>query len=1343
MLRQRLAAVRRQLRLVATVRGAGFLLTVVLATAAVSGLIDWRWHLPALVRAVVLVGTLAGGIVVAYRYLFRPLSVPSDDLSLALRVEEAYPALNDALASTVQFLERKAPAASASAPLEREAVKRALGQATGCDFGKVVNRRGLLWASALGTLSTAVVVGLFVLSPVLAATALLRFTNPFGAHEWPKKTQLEIDPPRLRIGRNEAFEVRGQVRGVIPPQATIVFRFEGFPNLEHHCDIKTDSEGVGQLTTRLEPGRVQRNFRFQVRANDAVSAEYHVEVLPPPSLVALDSGPSPQLTLFYPPYTGLRSPELLSPGTGNIDAVAGTFARLRARADRPLKRAWIEYQPDEPTAVTPSFLGHLGAECVGAAVSLCAADRAWRAGVPATFDADHCTFTIDFQPATNGTYALHFEDETGLRNSRLFELRLHPDPAPTVNLVRPSPSRDILTVLPTAELTLEVTAEDLKYALRSVFVEYRTQRDERPRRRFLYDPASGLAPLLAPLAGPEFLAAPPLSSKPQRLEFRQKLALSSLRHADGSALKEEDVVFLRAAADDFDDFTVGKQPGRSHEVEIHVVGRNALDLILNQKQADVQQELLRLREREREALQKVTEAENRLKKGEKLTPEDQEKLLQAEQLQQQIRERVGTEKDGLRAELKRILETLKQNHLEKTAVQERMSDVAREMNRLATNELEQIEPRLTNARKLAELLEERTREERKSQLRAQAKEAENEARTAEKAADEKEREAARAEQKAEASANAADKARHNEDAKRQRERARELRQKAAELKERAVRDRKEANETPDANQPRQALAEVRKNQEEVEKTLNDLLTRRLEPWTSSHEIKSEANRLLEEQKRVEAELEKLMERDKNPKKPEESFLGKSREELTPRQRAELDALKESQQKLEERTRQLLDKMDRVATERDEKDPETARELREAREQAQKDNLNEKMKQAREQIEHNKLSDALHTQKTNVENLKKLVKNLEDKREAELDRLAKKLRERERELAELVKEQEQLRKKIKEAKQIGDKAKREEELKRLAREQKELQQKTQKMVERLTRMRASRASQELGQASKQMEGAGEQLERGKSDETEQEELLERLNEAQNELERARQAAEDELAREQIGRLTDLITRLKERQESLNVESARIQGAVQQRSAWPRNLKLSMLSMRTAQKGLGAETEEVATKQLTGSPVFARLMRRAADAMTDASGRAERVARDEVDPTKLPDSELTRLQQQALRRLTQVVDALKDAAEKMEQALASGGGGGGGGDGESGTPGDGIPPLAQLKLLRDMQKDVNQRTEAFKKQHPDTKNLAGKDKAELESIRKDQQDVADLIDELSRPVNEPEEKEGDKP
>ena len=176
--------------------------------------------------------------------------------------------------------------------------------------------------------------------------------------------------------------------------------------------------------------------------------------------------------------------------------------------------------------------------------------------------------------------------------------------------------------------------------------------------------------------GPAILAAPSLTTRPQRLHFRQKLPLKRIRHADGSSLREEDVVFLRACADDFDEVNPNKEPGHSPEVEIHIVGRNALEIVLNQEQAGVQQELLRLREKEREAMKKVTEAENRLKKAENLNTDDQEKLLQAEQLQQQIRERVGTEKEGLRSDVKRILDGLKSNGMEKTAAQERMRDVS-------------------------------------------------------------------------------------------------------------------------------------------------------------------------------------------------------------------------------------------------------------------------------------------------------------------------------------------------------------------------------------------------------------------------------------------------------------------------------------------------------------------------------------------------------------------------------------------------------------------------------------------------------------------------------------------
>jgi hypothetical protein len=1327
-LRQRLAGLRRRLRLVATVRGVGFLLSVLLAVGVAAGLLDWQWHLPALVRALVLVAALTGGILISYRYLFRPLSAPSDDLSLALRVEEKYPALNDALASTVQFLERGVATESSSTVLEREAVKHALGRAAGCDFLEVVNKRGVWWAGASGGAFVALTLTLIFLSPRLAATAFLRLAHPFGDINWPKKTQLALDEPKLRIGRNEAFEVSGQVHGVIPPQATVVFRMQGRSNLSHQCDVKVDEKGVGRFQTRLASGQVEHNFHFYVKANDAVSPEYAVAVLAPPTLTSLDGNPSPRVRLSYPAYTRLPSPETLSPGNGNIDAVAGTVARLRARADRPLRRAWIEYQPEDVNATLSDIL------------TVFDGGKPWWENVPAVLDDDRRTFTLEFTPTRTGNYVLHFEDETGLSNSRLFELRVEDDPAPTVKLERPSPSHDILQVLPDAELALVVAADDVRYAVRSVYLEYRTSREEPWRRLYLYDPAVGPAPFVSPWAGVAVLAAPALPTQPQRLDFRQKLSLKTLHNSQGGALKEEDTVFLRACADDYDDVTVDKLPGRSPEIELRIVGRNALEIVLNQEQAAIQQELLRVREQEREAIRKVSEVENRLKKGEKLNDADREKLLQAEKTQQQIRERIGGENEGLRSDVKRVLDALKQNGMEKSAAKERMSDVARELNRLSENELQQIEPRLTEARQLAEQLEEKAREERKKQLDARAKEADQEARVSEQMADRRDREANESDKKAAQSATENEKAREMQEAKRQRQRAEELRQRAKELRQQAERDRKDANRTPDPDKPRQNLAEARKSQEEVEKTINDLLTRRLEPWTNSHEIKGEARQLLEEQKRLEAESEKL-----NEKGQKEGFAGKLPSELTPAQKAELENIQNGQQKVEERTRQLMEKMGRVASQREEKDPETARELREAVQQAQQDNLLDSMREARSELEQNNLNDARRKQQDVVRDLKKLVKNLEDRREAELDRLAKKLREKEKELDDLVKEQEELRKKTKEAGEIGDKGKHEEELKRLSKRQEDLRKKTEEMVRQLTRLRASRAGQSLAQAGEQMAGAGEQMNGGKESEDQQEETLERLNEAQRELQRARKEAEEELGREQITRLTELIRPLKERQEALNAETNRAQENVQRKGKWDRALRGDYLRKSEAQKGLGAETLELAEKRLSHAPVFARLMRRAGEAMNDAGERMNTVAKETVDPKELPDADTTRLQQTAQRRLAQVVDALKEAAERMELARNGGGEGGGeGGEGAGGSapPSDGIPPLAQLKLLRDMQKEINRRTETFRKEHIDLKKIPDKDRAELEAIRKDQQDVAELIDELNRPAGEPGDAEGEK-
>ena len=145
-LANRLAALRRRLRLTAGFRGGSWLLFTMVAGVAVAALLDWQLHLPALVRAVLLVGTLGAAGAVAIHFLVRPLRSRTDNLSLALRIEAEYPELNDCLASTVQFLEPAGENPGASTTLRQAAVRQALDRAEGCDFNRIIDGRGLRWA---------------------------------------------------------------------------------------------------------------------------------------------------------------------------------------------------------------------------------------------------------------------------------------------------------------------------------------------------------------------------------------------------------------------------------------------------------------------------------------------------------------------------------------------------------------------------------------------------------------------------------------------------------------------------------------------------------------------------------------------------------------------------------------------------------------------------------------------------------------------------------------------------------------------------------------------------------------------------------------------------------------------------------------------------------------------------------------------------------------------------------------------------------------------------------------------------------------------------------------------
>jgi hypothetical protein len=1254
----RLAALRRRLRLVVSWRGCCWLGATLLAATIFTGLVDWRVHLPGLVRAIALTGTLGAAGYLAYRLLVRPLRAPADDLSLALRVEQLYPELDDALASAVQFLDPATDKESAGSPvLRREAVRHALALLGRYDLGAAVDTRGVRAAglSFAGVATLALCLALFF--PQLAWTALLRLAHPFGPHDWPRQTRLEVQAPS-RTARGQPYVIRASVAGVVPERAVIDFRWDGSPPLELPYAIsRREQDSTGVIVAPLDSSRVQHAFRFQVRANDAASPWHEVEVVPPPQLAPLDGRPSPQIALDYPSYIGLPA-QALPHGSTSIEAPAGSHILLRAALDRPVARAWLEYPTELGRPMTvAAHLAALGMPAPARALKLATAAGSHWQRIPAQLTDGGRGLRLEFLARTSGTFTLHFEDDLEIGNNRLIELRSLPDPAPVVQLERPSRSHDSLDVLADAEVTVQAVAEDARYGLRNLWLEYRRRTGETGpagvTARFpLHDSAlqqRAAALLPAAVALSQGRSAPPL-----RVEINRRWPLAPLR------LQEGEILLLQACADDFDDITVGKKPGRSHEVELRVVSRTTLDLALNEAQAQVQQEITRLSKQQRDALQKVIPAEKEWRENQgRLRAERLDGLLQAEQLQAQIRTRVGTRDEGLRALVDRILRMLRDNRLPRSGAADRMESVASELDRLAREELEQIEPRLTEARK------------------------ENETRSGQ----------------------------------------------------------------PRSDRAKGPLTEARRHQEEVKATFEGLL-KQLEPWTSTSEVKGDAASLLQDQRKLGDRTEALA--SKVP-------AGQPREELSdPQLKNELQKLEEQQQRLGERTGRLLDKLDRLAGERQAQDPETARSLREAADRGKEQATAEKMREAADNLRDNQLARAADRQRASAQGLEQVVRALEEHREDDLDRLVKKIREAEGKLAELAERQDRLQKKVQEAAALTDPMQREAALQRLAREQEAIQKEAQEMVRELSRLRSERAGQALGQATARMEQAGRQLDRQEDAQESQEEALDRLNEARRELEQSRQQVQEELARERLAKVAGEVKGLRDRQSALTAEADRIHREVLQHKQWTRPLRSSLTNLADAQEGLADETARLVKEKLEGTHVLAHLLSRSSEAMRKAASamrgrldraqeRLDRAPADE-DPGLDAPAEQTAAdethgrQGDAVRRIDQVLEALKTGG------AAPGGGAapeemqGKQGQGAAGQAGaaDAIPPLAELKALRALQHEVNERTQTFAKRHRKAGQLDARDGEELDRLRQEQLEVADLFQKVTAPSDAGEEK-----
>jgi hypothetical protein len=255
----------------------------------------------------------------------------------------------------------------------------------------------------------------------------------------------------------------------------------------------------------------------------------------------------------------------------------------------------------------------------------------------------------------------------------------------------------------------------------------------------------------------------------------------------------------------------------------------------------------------------------------------------------------------------------------------------------------------------------------------------------------------------------------------------------------------------------------------------------------------------------------------------------------------------------------------------------------------------------------------------------------------------------------------------------------------------------------------------------MQQAGDDLENDGDEPAaggQQQEAVDDLEQAQRELARRRREEEETLVRERLARVADELSGMVPRQQGVIDETRRLDELHESAGKWSRAQLVSLRDLSKAQQALADEAARIADK-LAAAEVFALALKGVVGQMQSS---AERLSQRETGKPTQESQETTR------RRLVDLVEALKpdQPGPQGGQAAAEQQGGGGQNDKQ---PTDGIPGIAQIKLLLALQKELLTRTTHLDGLRDKAGRLPDAARAELEKIADEQGQLADLLRNLT--------------
>ena len=410
-LRQHLKKVLRQWSSTIILQGLAITAFTGVVLIGISMLLDSFIGLDMLARTGLLVLCLAGVVIAVIRSLIRPLRHVPTEMQVARYIEEQHPELNDGFVSAVEFEGQKMDGA-AKVFLDR-LMSQIQAQSSEINFTKVIHRRRLYQAEGMALVAV-VLLALFAVQDVeLFRRSTTRIAAPWTHPGTLLSTELEVNPGDVRIPRGGNQVVNVKLLGKLVPSVKMFSRPEGQD--EWYPVEMFETEENGAFT--YEMARIIEHTEYYIDARPATSSTYTITVYDPPRVEQVN------VAYRYPQYTGLtrRTEE----DKGDITAPVGTTVTLTITANKSIGSGKLTFSNESTT----------------------------------NLKVDGVTLACSFKITEDLSYTVNMVDTDDQQNENPIEyyIRALPDNEPRVTIN--NPGRDT-KLSPIDEMVVRVEAED-------------------------------------------------------------------------------------------------------------------------------------------------------------------------------------------------------------------------------------------------------------------------------------------------------------------------------------------------------------------------------------------------------------------------------------------------------------------------------------------------------------------------------------------------------------------------------------------------------------------------------------------------------------------------------------------------------------------------------------------------------------------------------------------------------------------------------------------------------------------------------------------------------------------